>query len=213
MAISVSSAIHAANEVCKERYDKAVHSCGKELKNFCLDVKDCKTIRTKCPQSVNDMASCEELKLCAKNNTPKTYSSTCVYEWSDPNSNEGSCKNINGSLEKVTVICPGRSVTMAKFNDLDFNCKGQTNNYDSARSECEKAVSYYYRSCAGDIDRPSIKITDCDAAKEPLNIQADTVTAERKSLVDMGRSYSKNHSDQYSFQTRLEQSASAVLGQ
>lgn len=115
-------------------------------------------------------------------------------------------------MEKVTVACPGRNITLDTYNDPGFNCAGQIERYNRSRLNCEKAISYYHRTCAGDIDRPNLSVTKCKQASEPLTIANDTVTSEDKNMLDISRAYSKVSSgDSWSYSQTLQKAGSAAV--
>ncbi len=191
-AFTFSSGLYAGNTTCKERYESAKLACGNQLHDLCTDVSSCKSLRTKCPQNIGDVASCEEFKQCTLQHTSTIYNTACTYEWQGHPSGGGSCKNSNGAMEKVTISCPGYSISLAPFADREFNCMGQITRFRNSKENCEKAISYYQRTCAADIDRPNLRVTKCEQANAPLTAVSDTVTAEDKAALNIsrGKSYS-----------------------
>jgi len=207
-SISIS---YASGKTCQERYNSAVIAC-KNLSGICMNVSICKDIRSKCPQNIGDMASCEEFKQCTRKNTPPIFNTVCLYNWQGHPTN-GSCYNTNGMRERVANTCPGNSATLA-FADYKFNCMGQVKNFQASKKYCEDTVKYYNFACETTPDRPSIAIKTCPEASVQLATSNDTVTAEAKVGVNISRNLAKK-SQKWTMQDKLRstnsQSNSSVI--
>lgn len=141
----------------------------------CSGLAKCQEQRRSCPQQTDEMASCEQLRLCMQDLHPSGTSDlqVCNYDWAFDFRHRGKvCKLSNPRLSLVSKDCPGYQnyeSNEIKYTDSDFNCEGQKKRYVDRSKLCQQAYNSFKKSCkeASKFSPPEV----CVAAKETINIE------------------------------------------
>ncbi|MAF76820.1 MAG: hypothetical protein CME63_08780 [Halobacteriovoraceae bacterium] len=177
-----------ASARCERKYNEAKEICS-ELKNQCTQAVICKDLRNKCPQSVANISGCETFTQCISENIPSFFENRCRYEWNG-HPNQGYCSNTNSVTETVRLVCPGQGDSISQYADPSFTCTGQVKQFKDQKTACEQAVSEYSSQCAGDIQRPQIRVRECPKAELPLSEPEHVIVGTDDTHVDISRKLS-----------------------
>ena len=151
---------------CSDIYLEAKNLC-ERTSRLCTELTQCKDLRNSCNSDLSTMAGCEQLELCAADQSPQIHDQRCQYKWWGSAQN-GTCFSKNISSADVSYLCPGFSGRKdSQYNDTEFNCNGQVKYYDNIVESCGEAIRGYYKQCANtDVDRAFLMPKPCQAAKD-----------------------------------------------
>lgn len=83
--LSVSCLLFGASlsaKECSEMYLEARTECERTAA-LCSEVKQCKDFRKSCNSDLKTMEGCEQMELCANDESPTLHNERCRYKWWD----------------------------------------------------------------------------------------------------------------------------------
>lgn len=191
--LSVSCLLFGASlsaKECSEMYLEARTECERTAA-LCSEVKQCKDFRKSCNSDLKTMEGCEQMELCANDESPTLHNERCRYKWWG-SASSGACHSRNYSTAAVSYLCPGfvgRKDT--KYNDNNFSCSGQVAYYHDILNSCKEGIKKYYSQCSGkDAPRAIITPTPCETADEGPVVITDSPHIQVTPVIDIERTTS-----------------------
>lgn len=172
--------ISSANaQTCSQLESDYRNACNKEISG-CSGLAKCQRQRRACPQQIDEMSSCEQLKNCMQELHPAGTSKNrmCNYSWGySVSTGSSKCNLKTSTLNTVKQDCPGFSEidfttgSSSPFNDDKYNCEGQKVRYWHRHVACRTNYDKFKSAidsgrCSGSPTMPS----KCTAGLETVTI-------------------------------------------
>ena len=207
--------ISASSMSCKDLEGDFYAKCNNH-DSACKNLKLCQDLRHKCPQQIDEYASCQTYKDCISENSPPngTNRNSCVYEWSTGPNQPGTCANTNRFLDSVAWRCPGFETYNDVFNDRNFNCDGHKGRYWNSHSECRQARAAYEKSIEEKRCQFTSNIPSVSTCKEAFNSVSfgDKEQGITKEIMDHSRDPNGVYNNIVEFQRAFYEDSDSASG-